>query len=288
MAAPKILIIEDEPVHLNVMKAKLEYEGYAVAVAIDGEMGYQMTKDEKPDLVLLDIILPKLDGFEVLERLKKDGITTPVIVVSNSGQPVEVDRALKMGARDYLVKAEFNPADVLEKVEKILGRSDSLPKGGKPAPSGTPAQKISSHQPAPSPEPRQRQKNGSNSKINILIVEDDKFLRDLIVQKLRRDGFLTQEALDGEEGLKSVGEHRPDLILLDLILPGLDGFEVLRHLKGDSQFSQIPVIVLSNLGQKEDMDRAFAGGAEDFMVKAHFTPGEIIDKIKSVLKKKYF
>ncbi|OGF49606.1 hypothetical protein A3G55_02075 [Candidatus Giovannonibacteria bacterium RIFCSPLOWO2_12_FULL_44_25] len=130
--------------------------------------------------------------------------------------------------------------------------------------------------------------SGGGGKARILIVEDDKFLRDLIVQKLKREGFLTFEALDGEEGLKMVEEKLPDLILLDLILPGLDGFEVLRRVKGDKQLSQIPVIVLSNLGQKEDMDRALSGGAEDFMVKAHFTPNEIIAKIKVVLKKKYF
>lgn len=279
MATPKILIIEDEPVHLNVMKAKLEHEGYKVIVAVDGEAGYQMIKDEAPALVLLDIILPKMDGFGVLEHLKKDGIKIPVIVVSNSGQPVEVDKALKMGARDYLVKAEFNPADVLEKVEKVLGKAATPNSNHKP-PVAAPA--------AEEPLATKSRGGGDGGKTTILIVEDDKFLRDLIVQKLKRDGFLTLEALDGEEGLRLTGEKRPDLILLDLILPGLDGFEVLRRLKGDKMMSQIPVIVLSNLGQKEDMDRALSGGAEDFMVKAHFTPGEIIVKIKSILKKKYF
>src|SRR3989338_6523346 len=108
MAGRKILIIEDEPVHLNVMKAKLEYEGYEVIVATDGETGYQKIIEEKPDLVLLDIILPKLDGFGIMERLRTKGKPAPtIIVVSNSGQPVEIDKALKLGAKDYLVKAEF-------------------------------------------------------------------------------------------------------------------------------------------------------------------------------------
>lgn len=283
MAIPRILIIEDEPVHLNVMKAKLEHEGYDVLVATDGETGYQMARNEKPDLVLLDIILPKLDGFEVLERLKKDGIEIPIIVVSNSGQPVEVDKALKMGARDYLVKAEFNPADVSEKVEKALGNG-VLPVKKHKALNGTPPKSAATEEPFMLKD----RGGGDDGRARVLIVEDDKFLRDLIAQKLKRDGFLTQEALDGEEGLKLAGERRPDLILLDLILPGLDGFEVLRRLKADKQLSHIPVIVLSNLGQKEDMDRALSGGAEDFMVKAHFTPSEIVIKIKSVLKKKYF
>ena len=109
-----------------------------------------------------------------------------------------------------------------------------------------------------------------------------------MVQKLQKEGFSTIEAIDGEVGLKLVKENFPDLVLLDLILPGLDGFEVLRQIKDDQKTKLIPVIVLSNLGQKEDMDRALAGGAEDFMVKANFTPGEIVAKIKTVLQKKYF
>src|SRR3989338_9657752 len=99
----KILIIEDEPVHLNVMKAKLEYEGYQIVVATNGETGLELIKKEEPNLVLLDIILPQMDGFEVLTQLKKDEVKIPVIVVSNSGQPVEIDRAMKLGAKDYLV-----------------------------------------------------------------------------------------------------------------------------------------------------------------------------------------
>ncbi|QQG42965.1 MAG: response regulator [Candidatus Giovannonibacteria bacterium] len=152
-------------------------------------------------------------------------------------------------------------------------------------------QKKNSYQAQAAPTeapPQGTNRKAQSGKVKILAVEDDKFLRDLIVQKLRKEGFATFEAIDGEEGLKMAKEHRPDLILLDLILPGMDGFEVLRRMKSDQNTSSIPIIVLSNLGQKEDMDRAVSGGAEDFMVKAHFTPGEIISKIKVILKKKYF
>lgn len=283
MVKLKILIIEDEPVHLNVMKAKLEFEGYEVLVAKDGEEGFNLIKSGKPDLVLLDIILPKMDGFQVLEKLQKEGISVPVIVVSNSGQPVEVDKALKMGIRDFLVKAEFNPSDVLEKVESILGKSPL--RAEKVAVASPSASVVAASDPAISVPQTENAKPAAGNKI--LIVEDDKFLRDLISQKLVREGFVSLDAIDGEAGLKIAAEKSPDLILLDLILPSLDGFEVLRQLKSVPLTSKIPVIVLSNLGQKEDMDRAMSGGAEEFMIKAHFTPGEIIAKIKEILKKKY-
>lgn len=118
----------------------------------------------------------------------------------------------------------------------------------------------------------------------ILIVEDDKFLRELIVQKLVREGFKTSEAIDGEEGIKKIKEEKPDLVLLDLILPGIDGFEVLSRMKEESALSSIPVIILSNLGQKEDVEKGMKLGAVDYLIKAHFTPGEIIVKIKDNLK----
>jgi len=118
----------------------------------------------------------------------------------------------------------------------------------------------------------------------ILIVEDDKFLRELIVRKLKEENFNITEAIDGEEGIKKIKEEKPDLILLDLILPGIDGFEVLSKMKEDMSLSQIPVIILSNLGQKDDVERGFKLGVVDYLIKAHFTPGEIIEKVKAALK----
>jgi len=118
----------------------------------------------------------------------------------------------------------------------------------------------------------------------ILIIEDDKFLRELIAQKLFKEGYNIIEAIDGEEGIKKVKEEKPNLVLLDLILPGIDGFEVLSQIKEDSSLAQIPVIILSNLGQKEDVEKGLKLGAIDFLIKAHFTPGEIIEKINSALK----
>ena len=118
----------------------------------------------------------------------------------------------------------------------------------------------------------------------ILIVEDDKFLRELIAQKLTKEGYPLSEAIDGEEGIKKIKEEKPGLVLLDLILPGIDGFEVLSQMKEDPSVSSIPVIILSNLGQKEDVEKGLKLGAVDYLIKAHFTPGEIIEKIKAVLK----
>lgn len=119
----------------------------------------------------------------------------------------------------------------------------------------------------------------------ILLIEDDKFLRELIIQKLGKEGYDVTEAPEGEAGLLKMKKEKPDLVLLDLILPGIDGFEVLSRMKKDPNLAGIPVIILSNLGQRDDVQKGIDLGAEDYLIKAHFTPGEIIDRIKATLKK---
>lgn len=116
----------------------------------------------------------------------------------------------------------------------------------------------------------------------ILVVEDDRFLRKAAEAALRRQGFTVLTAQDGEEGLRMARAEVPDLILLDLIMPGLQGFEVLRLLKADAGTSQIPIIVLSNLGQESDMKQALDGGAEAYLVKANLALDDLIKRVKEV------
>ncbi|MCD6549996.1 response regulator [bacterium] len=124
----------------------------------------------------------------------------------------------------------------------------------------------------------------SSVKNKILIVEDDKFLRDLLARKLIKEGYEISVAVDGEEALRKVKEEKPNLILLDLILPGIGGFDVLAQIKKDAELAEIPVIILSNLGQKDDIEKGLKLGAMDYLIKAHFAPGEIIEKIKKVIR----
>jgi CheY-like chemotaxis protein len=123
--AKKILLIEDEEIMIDILQRKLTKEGYEVFVARDGEEGLKKMRemDPKPDLILLDIVMPKMGGFEVMEEMTKDEKLKkiPVIVISNSGQPVELDKAKKLGAKDWLIKTEFDPKEVLEKVKKQIG-----------------------------------------------------------------------------------------------------------------------------------------------------------------------
>ena len=119
----------------------------------------------------------------------------------------------------------------------------------------------------------------------ILVVEDDKFLANAYRVKLEKTGFEVRIAMDGEEGSVAAAEFEPDLILLDLVMPKKDGFTVLQELKADEKFKNIPVLVASNLGQKEDVDRAKELGAVDFVIKTDESLSSIIEKIKKYLPK---
>jgi len=122
--AKKILLIEDEKLMIELLEKKLIQEGYKISVAKDGKEGLDKMNETRPDLILLDIIMPQMGGFEVMEKMNKDTDLKkiPVIVISNSGQPVELDRAKRLGARDWLIKTEFDPQEVVDKVIKQIGK----------------------------------------------------------------------------------------------------------------------------------------------------------------------
>lgn len=121
------------------------------------------------------------------------------------------------------------------------------------------------------------------NKKKILIIEDDAAIFNMYKGALEKDGYVVLEGKDGEEGLRLAG-NLPDLILLDIILPKIDGFGVLQKLKADPKTKNIPVIMLTNLGQDEDKEQGKKFGAADYWVKASFTPGQMSEKIKQYLK----
>lgn len=119
----------------------------------------------------------------------------------------------------------------------------------------------------------------------VLLVEDEQMLREIISMKLTKEGFTVVVALDGEAALKKVEEEMPDIVLLDIILPSIDGFEVLEKIRSNSneKVAKVPVIMLTNLGQDEDIAKARKLGIDDYLVKAYFNPDEISSKVKAVL-----
>jgi len=119
----------------------------------------------------------------------------------------------------------------------------------------------------------------------ILLVEDDPFLIDIYKSKLKEVGFEIETAEDGEKALRKTKEKKPDLMLLDIVLPKIDGWEILKKIRSDPGLKDLKVIVLSNLGQKEEVEKGMALGATKYLIKAHFTPSEVVEEVKKLLKK---
>lgn len=265
-----ILIIEDDVFLGDVLLEKFKKEGFEPTLSRDGAEGLAKIKELKPDLILLDIILPNMNGYEILEAKQKDPKIQkiPVIIISNSGQPVEINRALALGVKDYFIKAQFDPEEVMVKVRSFLKKTEEEV-------GGTTEIGLAS--------------NGSTGQLvgkKIMWVEDDSFLSDIIARKLSAEKCTLVRAKDGESALALVETENPDIILLDILLPGMNGFELLEKIKAIPAVKDIPIIMLSNLGQESDVEKGKSLGANRFLIKATLTLDEIITQIAELLSER--
>ena len=264
--AKKILIIENDQALANSLVTELSLFGYECFLSYDTDIVLSGLPQLRPDLLLIDVSMTAADGFAIFERIR--GLAdpalsaTPAIIISATGDLVEISRAIKLRINDYFVKATFDPKQAAQKIRKILGD------GG--APSATTAA-----------TPAKLEATQVSTKL--LIVEDDKFLRDLASQKLSKEHLQVFTAVDGEQGVSVAEQEIPDIILLDILLPGIDGFEVLKRIRANPKLQKTHVSMLSNFGQREDIERAMAAGADQFMVKANYTLDEIVQEVKKII-----
>ena len=263
----KIVIVEDEEILSELLKNKLEAAGFSVEIARDGAAGFELIKSAHPDLVLLDMMLPGMNGLKVLEHMKEVGLLPgiPVLIISNSGQPIETERAVALGARDYLIKVNFDPAEVLARVEALLEAED--------------------HGAAPAAKDGTDSTSGHPPRGVVLVVEDDLLLQELLERKFLQEGYRLIKAFDAPGARDALKIDAPDIILLDLVLPGVDGFSFLEELRQEPATKKIPVMVISNLGQREEIEKGMASGAADYIVKAQISPGEIVKKVAAIIKR---
>ncbi len=203
----KILVIEDNEVEQQLVKQYLNSAGYKASFANSGEEGLKLALETPPDVVILDIFLPKMNGFEVLQTLKQEPSTASATIIMTSVLE-EKQKGYVMGASDYLVKP-FNQKQLLEVLNRYSTRINLK----------------------------------SNDLGRVLIVDDDnnaRFILRTYFDKFKAD---IVEATNGAEALESIAEKTPDLIILDLMMPVMDGFEVLEKLKAKEEWSSIPVII---------------------------------------------
>jgi DNA-binding response OmpR family regulator len=233
--------VEDEPDIAELIRYHLEGDGYKVTTAARGEEALAKAYQEKPDLITLDIRLPDIDGFEVLQRLKSNEETADIPVVILSILPDSGD-GFRLGAVDYVTKP-IDERRLLSAVGAILHEEDL-----------------------------------------ILVVDDDRDATRLVQEVMGRAGFTVRIANNGFEALAVARQEQPGLILLDLKMPGLDGYEVLKRLKRYRATQDIPVVVVTGSVTDEEVKRqkVLALGAAQFLTKP-FAIDDFVEEIRRVL-----
>lgn len=260
----KVVLIEDNLFLSDIITKKLNFHGATVNRFSNGLEGLAGVRKEMPDLLLLDIAMPVMNGYEVLQVMHAEKLTEkiPVIVISNSGQPVEIERVKQLGVKDYLVKANFEPNEVLKKVFAVMNIDGGDATTGKLG-------NVEAEYTGP----------------KVMIVEDDPLLRNLLSVKLAKAHCPHMFSSDGSEAVDLIRQYQPKIIILDLMLPGKTGFEILQELKTDNGLKDIPVVIFSNKSSETEKGKAKELGAVDYFVKAMTDLGEFVEQLKKIAGK---
>lgn len=242
---PLVLIIDDDEQERTMMRHFLHQKGFQVATAADGEEGLRMVRQLHPNVIMLDVVMPHLDGWAVLQALQDDPelVDIPVIITSMAGNE---HMGLALGARGYLTK----PIDHTHLVTLL-------------------------HQ--------HHCTNGAQEASHILVVEDDLTTRNLLRRLLEKEDWQVIEATDGQAALQCIALHKPDVILLDLMMPGLDGFQVIRTLHATPEWQAIPVIVITakelTLAERQWLQSA----VKHTLQKGAFQREDLLQEIRELL-----
>jgi CheY-like chemotaxis protein len=242
MDRPAVLIIDDDGGGAGVMSRILAKEGYRAVPATNGEDGLRLAREIEPALILLDVLMPHVDGWTVLARLKADAqlADIPVVMIS-----VTQDRrfGMTLGAADYLVKP-VEQAKLLQTLRKHIGD------------------------------------RGEHS---VLVIDDDKTTRDMLRRMLEREAWSVIEAADGREGLAPLDKHRPAAILLDLMMPQMDGFTFLDSLRQRGAETAVPIIVLSAKELSRTELARLENQVQKVIEKGHFSHHQLEQVLHDVL-----
>jgi DNA-binding response OmpR family regulator len=270
----KILIIEDEAYLTDLYKMRFEQAGHSVFTADNGEEGLAVAKSEQPDIVLLDIMLPEMDGYEVLKRLRKDAKTKDISVffLSNMVQDGEIKRGMQAGADDYLIKSNLTPSQLLERLEKFFKGEKSEKSGEKKT------------VPKKKPSPKIVTTPGYDGNPRILMIEDDDALIEMYMEGFRESGFIVDIARNGAWGVKLALEKEFDIIVLDMVMPAMDGYGTVKKIRENPATKNIPIIILSNSAQEGDIVKAKKIGVSAYLLKSKVTPSQVLEEVKKYLQ----
>jgi len=250
----------------EIYQKKFSEDGFEVFTAETGEQALVIAKKENIDAVISDLIMPKMDGFEVIKKLR-GGDFNPnikIIISSNLSQKEDREKAIQLGANGFVNKSEFTPTALVAEVKRLLRQYQWQEKN---------LQKNEETQIIP--------KNGAKK---ILLIEDEEIFIEMFGDKLKQDGFEVSFARNGAWGVKEAMNDNFDLFVIDMIMPAMAGEEVVAKLKMEDKTKDIPIVILSASVENEVIKRVEAMGTQAFYVKTQITPTELSEKVQELLK----
>jgi DNA-binding response OmpR family regulator len=250
----KILIIEEDIFLSDLLVDRLKREGYEVKAISNAAVAVDQMLMFKPDMVIIDTLLKSSTVPKVLlaKNALADLVKTPVLALSPAGSLSEIKSIVALGVSDYIVKSQLNFSDLVAKIKKNLATK--------------------------------HMNNNGLAGVKVMWVEDDQFLSDLISRKLSSQGANLLFSHTAEDALKVLEKERPDIILLDVLLPGMSGFDLLEKINQNKELAAIPKIFLSNFSEQEHLDRAKKLGSKRYLVKATIVLDDLVKEIKDVLE----
>lgn len=272
----KVVAIDDDPVLLTLYEKLLPAGGYQVATIEDPLAGLQQPLPFQPDIILTDLKMPGISGFDLIRKIRdacKDK-NIRIIAVSALRRAEDIEEALDAGAHDYLGKP-FEPSELLIRLKRQM---EQLPATDKPA---APADEKA---PAADEKPPPLGPRAVAMGAKVLVIDDDADIRTLVRTLLTAQGHRVLQAEDGEAGLRTAAREEPDLIILDILMPRMDGYEVSRQLAGAPHTAYIPILILSAKGEAEDIALGLTGYADEYVTKP-FNTAEFTARVTALLRR---
>lgn len=286
---PRILLVEDNDANRVMLCRRLEQKGYALVPAESGERCLELATANPPDLILMDIGLPGIDGYETTRQLKASEKTrhVPIIALSAHAQASDREKSLAAGCLEFESKPVQMPT-LLAKIEAVLAappppvEDDSSIFDGPASPTSDTGifaapkladetKKTAILPPLAASPPIAGSPTVPVGRKRILVVEDTDVNRVLLRRRLEKQGFDVTEAADGRIALDLVQRSKFDLVLLDIMMPEVGGYEVLEQLKADPDTAALPVIMISAIDEMASVVRCIEAGAEDYLTKPYDT-----------------
>lgn len=268
-----IVIVDDNPNDRRLIRRLLQsYKNYRVYEASDGRDGLRVIRERQPDLVVVDLTMPEMDGFAMIERLKTDPETAdiPVVVVSAKSLTLHDREQLEKYSASIWTKGGFNTRKLVDHVVQVLGHS--------------PVEVIRTDKPQSENGDKPEPDTPSATDSVIVLIDDNDRDRRLVRRLLQKNpSYSVIEASTGREGLKAIYNYHPDIILLDLVLPDVDGFAILETLQADAKLRDIPVVVISAKTLSADERRTLRNGIRTILEKASLDHRAFVDIINKEL-----